>query len=219
MVDKQKVAIAVAEAFGVMILVTAVYAMVARTSFPLFAAMAAGLTVGGLVLSIGPKTGAHVNPAITIGLWTIKKIDTVKAIMYIVAQVLGGVAALYLIKYLVGQPLENISGKFDWKVLLSEAIGALVFGFGVASAVYQKYEGGKLAFAVGGSLTVGILVASLASNAILNPAVAIGLNSLNWAYAAGPVLGSIVGMNLYMLLFTDVARTKSTAKAPAKKKK
>ena len=216
MVDKQKVAIAVAEAFGVMILVTAVYAMVARTSFPLFAALAAGLTVGGLVLSIGPKTGAHVNPAITIGLWTIKKIDTVKAIMYIVAQVLGGVAALYLIKYLVGQPLENISGKFDWKVLLSEGIGALVFGFGVASAVYQKYEGGKLAFAVGGSLTVGILVASLASNAILNPAVAIGLNSFNWAYAAGPVLGSIVGMNLYMLLFTDVATAK--AKAPAKKK-
>jgi len=212
MVDKQKVSIALAEAFGVMILVTAVYAMVARTSFPLFAAIAAGLVVGGLVLSIGPKTGAHVNPAITLGLWSIKKIDTVKAIMYIIAQVLGGFAALYLIKYLVGQPIENISGKFEWKVLVSEAIGALVFGFGVASAVYQKYEGGKLAFAVGGSLTVGILVASLASNAILNPAVAIGLNSWNWAYAVGPVLGSIVGMNLYMLLFTDVA------KAPAKKK-
>ena len=217
MVDKQKVAVAFAEAFGVMILITAVYAMVARTSFPLFAALAAGLTVGGLVLSIGPKTGAHVNPAITIGLWTIRKIDTLKAVMYIVAQVLGGVAALYLLKYLVGQPIENISGKFEWKVLISEGIGALVFGFGVASAVYQKYEGGKLAFAVGGSLTVGILVASLASNAILNPAVAIGLNSFNWAYAVGPVLGSIVGMNLYLLLFQDSAVAK--VKAPAKKKK
>ena len=211
MLDKQKVTIAVAEAFGVMILVTAVYAMVARTSFPLFAAIAAGLTVGGLVLSIGPKTGAHVNPAITLGLWSIKKISTARAVMYVVAQVLGGVAALYLIKYLVGQPIENIAGKFEWKVLLSEAIGALVFGFGVANAVYRKFEGGKLAFAVGGSLTVGIVVASLASNAILNPAVAIGLNSFNWAYAAGPVIGSIVGMNMYMLLFTDVAVPKAKA--------
>ena len=94
MLDKQKVTIAIAEAFGVMILVTAVYAMVARTSFPLFAAIAAGLTVGGLVLTIGPKTGAHVNPAITLGLWSIKKISTARAVMYVVAQVLGGVAAL-----------------------------------------------------------------------------------------------------------------------------
>ena len=69
---------------------------------------------------------------------------------------------------------------------------------------------------------LGILVASTASNGILNPAVALGIRSWNFVYVAGPVLGAIIGMNLYAQLFADrPTRVKSasiTKKTVAKKK-
>lgn len=203
MISRNKLAALVAELMGVVVLVTAVYSMVARTSFPLFGGLAAGLTLGVLVYTVGNTSGAHVNPAITLGLWSVRKINTLKALSYIAVQMLGAFAAWKLINYFLGSDIQSIANKFDVKVLVAEAVGALVFGFGVASAVYQKFEGEKLAFTVGGSLTLGILVASLGSNGVLNPAVALGLQSWNAAYVAGPIIGSIVGMNLYALLFAD----------------
>ncbi len=202
MLTRQKVAMLVAEVFGTTTLAVAVYSMVARTSFPLFGGMAAGLTLALMVLAVGKVSGALINPAVTVGLWSIRKLKTTSAIMLLAAQMLGGVAAWSLIKYFIGRPLDSlVQGPFDWKVLIAEAVGAIVFTFGLASAVYQKYEGGKLAFAAGASLTLGILVASMASNGVINPAVAVGLQSWSWAYAVGPLIGSVIGMNLYALLF------------------
>lgn len=236
MFSRQKVAMVVAELMGVVVLVTAVYSMVARTSFPLFGGLAAGVTLGLLVHTIGSASGAHVNPAITLGLWSVRKIKTLPAIVYIAAQMLGALAAWQLINYFLGSDIQSIANKFEWKTLFAELAGALVFGFGVASAVYQKYEGTKLAFTVGGSLTIGILVASLGSNGVINPAVALGLQSWNWAYAVGPIAGSIIGMNLYALVFADevvlrrptlarrasasatTSRSTKTSRTPAKKK-
>jgi aquaporin Z len=224
MVSRQKVAMVVAELMGVIVLVTAVYAMVARTTFPLFGGIAAGLTLGVLVHTIGTASGAHVNPAITLGLWSVRKVKTLTALVYIAAQMLGGLAAWALINYFLGTHIQSMANKFEWKILVAEAVGALVFGFGVASAIYQRYEGARAAFTIGGSLTLGMLVASLASNAIVNPAVALGLQSWNVAYVVGPLIGSIVGMNLYALFFAEginfkpisINRRKTVARAAVK---
>lgn len=225
LLTRRHLAVLLAEFLGTATLAVAVYGVVSVIPISLFAGMAAGLVLGLSVLSIGAVSGAHINPAITVGLWTIGKIKTLPAIAYIVAQVLGGFAALYLIKYFAGQPMESIAGKFEWKAFTAEAVGAFVFGFGVAAAVYQKYEGGKLATAFGVSLLLGVLVASSAtlgvnqltqqpikSNGVINPAVAISLKSFNWAYAAGPIVGAAVGMNMYTLVFTDTMVFKRTAK-------
>lgn len=202
MFSREKIAALVAEFLGTATLVVAVYSMAARTSFPLFAGLAAGLTVGLMTLVIGAFSGAQLNPAVTLGLWSARKNKTLTSIVYIAAQMLAGLAAWALLKYFLGHNLDNLAGqKFEWKVFIAEAVGAAVFLFGVTSAVYQKYEGGKLAFAVGTSLTIGILVASMASNGVVNPAVAVGLQSWNWAYATGPLVGAVIGANLYSLLF------------------
>lgn len=216
MFSKQKIAKVLAEFLGTAILAVSVYAVVSIIPISLFAGMAAGLVLALTVLTIGAVSGAHINPAITLGFWTVGKVKTLTALSYIIAQVLGGFAALYLIKYFAGQPVESIAGKFDVKAFTAEAIGAFVFGFALVAAVYKKYDGGKLAFSAGTALLVGILIASAAtlgvnqltqqpikSNGIINPAVAIGLSSVNWAYVAGPVVGAIVGMNTYALVFTD----------------
>ena len=216
MFSKQRVAILLAEFLGTAALAVSVYAVVSILPISLFAGMAAGLVQAVAILTFCAISGAHINPAVTIGFWSVGKIKTLKAIAYIVAQVLGAFAALYLIKYFAGQPVESIAGKFDAKAFTAEAVGAFVFTFALVSAVYKKYDGGKLAFSAGTALLIGILISSAAtlgvnqltqqpikSNGIINPAVAVSLSSVNWAYIAGPVVGAIVGMNLYVLVFTD----------------
>ena len=212
---RQKIAVILAELIGTVVLATSVYAMVGRTTFPLFAGIAAGLTLGLLVHTVGSVSGAHVNPAVTLALWSVRKIKTLKAVLYIAVQMLGGFAAWKLINYFMGTELQAIAGeKFEWRVLIAEVIGAFIFAFGIASAVYQKYEGAKLAFTVGASLTIGILVASLGSNGVLNPAVAVGIQSWDWAYATGPLVGAVLGMNVYALIFNDDLTIKSPNSNP-----
>jgi len=215
MFGKKKIAMIVAEFLGAGILSVVVYSMIARTSFPLFSGLAAGVTLAMLVLVVGNVSGAHANPAVTLGLWSQRKIPTAQAVVYIAAQLLGGVAALALLKYFLGHPLDSLAGnKFEWKVVIAEGIGTAIFVFGVVAAAYQKYEGGKLAAVIGMSLFLGVLVASMASNALLNPAVAVGVQSWNWAYATGPLIGAGVGANLYGMLFAP-----SPAKSSSRKKR
>lgn len=203
MIDMKKVAMILAEFIGTAVLTMAMYAMVARSSFPFFSALAAGGTAGVMVFIIGAASGAHINPAVTFGLWTLRKIQTAPAIVAIAAQFLGGLAAWALIKYFLGQSIASMAGEFEWKIFVAEMVGALVFTFGVASAVYQGFDNGKLAATVGLSLAGGIMVASLASNAIINPAVAVGIQSWNWAYALGPLAGGLLGMNIYGMVFAN----------------
>jgi glycerol uptake facilitator-like aquaporin len=230
MLSRKQMTAYVAEFFGTALLTFSILA-VSRSAIgvPYFIAIGVGLTLGLLVMMIGSVSGAHVNPAVTIGMWTIRKIKSLDAILYVAAQFIGAVAAFKLYEYLVVQGVQSIApAEFDWRTLVAEATGAFVFTFGIAAAVYQKYEGGKLAATIGGSLFLGILVAGVASNGILNPAAALGVQSWSRAYVAGPIIGAIVGMNLYILLFAPESSLKAlvggstkkkSTKKPAKKKK
>lgn len=226
MFGRNKIAMVVAEFLGTFTLAGAVLAMSGRTNFPFFSAAAAGLTMALMVLIIGQVSGAHINPAVTVGLWTQRKIATLTAIIYVAAQMLGGVVAWRVNEYLLNQPLKNLTTKnLDWRVLTAEAIGTFIFTFGVAAAVYQGYEELKRAAVIGGSLFAGVLAASFGSAGVVNPAVAIGVRSWSASYVAGPVLGAVVGMTLYAILFAPqtrkatakVAVAKSSTKKPARR--
>lgn len=232
MFTRKKIAAFTAELLGTAVLTAVVLAVVrSAIGIPYFLAIGVALTLSLLVLILGSASGAHVNPAVTFGLWTLRKINTADAVMYIVAQFIGALAAAKLYVYLTEQSLQNIANtEFDWRILIAELIGTFVFTFGIAAAVYQRYEGGKLAMTIGGSLGLGILVAGVASNSVLNPAVALGIQSWSMVYVAGPLLGAIFGMNLYALLFAGEkiitvkkrpikkAATKSKSKTKQKKK-
>lgn len=201
MFGQKKMAALLAEFLGAGLLSLVFYTMLARTSFPLFSGLAAGLMVGTLVLVIGNVSGAHINPAVTVSLWMMRKIDTAKAVVYIAAQMLGGLAAWGLLTYFIGHTLTSMAGtKFDGRVLIAEGVGTAVFAFGTTAAMVQKFDVGRTALITGGSFMLGVLVASLASTGILNPAVAVGIRSWDWAYAVGPLAGAIVGSNLYAAL-------------------
>lgn len=115
-------------------------------------------------------------------------------------------------QYLLNQTLQKTAtGGWNWRILVAEAVGTAIFGFGVAAAISKEGEKTKQAFIVGLSLLAGILVASLASNGLLNPAVAIGVRSVSYAYILGPIIGALVGMYLYVLFFTDGVIGKKTS--------
>lgn len=223
MVTRRKIAMIMAEFLGTALLTIAVLAVSKSTiGIPYFVAIAAGLVVATMTLAFGSVSGAHLNPLVTIGLWSVRRIKTLPAIVYVAAQLLGGIAAYYLFTYFVGQTWSN-TGHFESKVLVAEAVGAFVFSLAWAAAVYNKLQGGAAAAVVGMGLLLGVLVSSAGAGGIVNPAVALGVRSWVWGtYVLGPVLGGVIGFNLYGLLFAparELAAEASTSGAKSSKKK
>ena len=209
MLSKPRVATLLAEFVGTFTLASAVLAVVTRETFVFFPALVAGLVLLVMVLVIGPISGAHINPAVTVGLWTQRMIGSVRALTYIVAQLLGGYAAIQLAQWYQNTTFDGIAGtSVDVRIMVAEAIGAAIFGLGIIAAVQRGYDGAKQAVAIGFSLTLGILVASLGSNAVINPAVAVGLNSVSVSYLLAPVVGMVAGMAVYTSLFAQTVKKK-----------
>ncbi|MEJ0073718.1 MAG: hypothetical protein WDN27_06675 [Candidatus Saccharibacteria bacterium] len=87
---------------------------------------------------------------------------------------------------------------------MAETAGTFIFAFAWAAAIYQRFNLFTKAVTIGAGLTAGALVASLGSAGLLNPAVALGLRQWGWGtYVLGPVLGAVIGFNLYNLLFVE----------------
>jgi glycerol uptake facilitator-like aquaporin len=142
-----------------------------------------------------------------------------RAVTYIVAQLLGGLAAWQLYQYFVNHSLAAKAGHFDGKVLLAEVVGTMILAMGFAAAIAKAFDALQSAVTVGAALFVGILVAATASSGFLNPAVALSLRSFSAAYILGPLVGGFIGINLYNWLFVAApARTVKTTKILRTKK-
>lgn len=233
MFRKNKLAMLVGEFLGTGALTLMVLSIShSQLSLGYFVASAAGLTVLLMTLALGGISGAVFNPAMTIGLWTVRKLRTLQALSYIAVQLLGGAVAWWLFVYFTKITGVHNNGHYDARILVAEVLGTFVFAFVWASAVYQRFNLFAKAATIGGGLTAGALIATLGSSGFLNPAVALGLRSWGWGtYVLGPVLGAVIGFNLYNLLFveTELAEVaeakaekasarKSSVAAPAKAK-
>jgi glycerol uptake facilitator-like aquaporin len=120
-----------------------------------------GFTLVVLVLAIGGISGAHVNPAVTFGLWSVKKIEGIKVPFYWAMQLAGALLALLVSQFYQGGSY-GISfasfGSFDGKIFLAELLGTAVFTFAVAAAVLRKELDSAKAFAIGLALLTGLAV-------------------------------------------------------------
>jgi len=232
MFGKQNAATLVAEFIGTGILTLMILSIQRSTiGVPFFVAAGAALALAVITYALHESSGAHFNPALTIALWTARKISTVTGALYIVAQLLGAWAAYGLYTYFVNTHLSSVGGHFTARILIAETVGTAIFSFGVASTVYRRLSlEGSAAF-TGVSYMIGIVVASSAAIGLLNPAVALGVRAWVWGtYVLGPVIGAIVGVNLYGLLFAEPEKAVASAsvstgsvtaskKSPAKKTK
>lgn len=191
----------IAEAIGTFALSFVVLGAVSSSNLlPIPVPILAGLTLALFVYTIGSISGAHINPAVTLGLLSIKKITPQDAVGYIVAQMLGALGALVLAKSLL-MVSPVVVGAFSGSVFFAEMLGTFFFAFGIASVVYGKAKEQMSGIVVGWSLLFGILIASLAgASGILNPAVAFALNSVSLVYILAPIVGSILGFQVYKYL-------------------
>jgi aquaporin Z len=181
-------------------------------------AFAHGVSLAILVSMFLPISGGHLNPAVSVGLWLAKVIDTRRLGLYVLAQLLGGIVAVLLVKAFfpagaarvtsLGTP--QVSGTFGnlWSASAVEAIltfflVSAVFGTCVSSLVPRL--GG---WAIGLSVFVCALVGGGLTGAAMNPARALGpaLVSGDWhgqaTYWFGPLVGAVAAAALwrYVLL-------------------
>ena len=161
-------------------------------------AAVAGFTLFLAVLSLGGISGAHVNPGITLGLWSTGKVSMETAVSYVVAQVAGALSASAIMSTLLdADVITLVAGEWDVRIFAGELLGMLFFGLGVAAALHNKLKGVDAAAMVGGSLFLGIMIASVVSNGVLNPAVAFAVDSVSLTYLLAPIIGAALGMHLY----------------------
>jgi MIP family channel proteins len=178
----------------------------------LIVALAHGVVLAVLVSTFGAVSGGHFNPAVTLGLWVAGKIDVGKGLAYMVAQLLGGVAAGFALASLVtpdvGPAVPALGeGVEIWEGIALEAIMTTVLLFAVFGTAVDA-RGPKIGgLAIGLAVAVDILLGATLTGAAMNPARWFGLavpagDFDNWfVWWIGPFLGAIVVAVLYRFLF------------------
>jgi aquaporin Z len=196
-----------AELFGTFALVTAIivtaaFGTLGASATPLHVALAGGLALTAMVVAFGSVSGAHLNPAVSLGAAIAGRLSWADLVPYIVAQTLGGVAAGGLLRVITPStlpaalgletPRSFISGTANGfgthspiaalsqgqvtfstaQALVIEAVAAAVL-VGVVLAVTRRANAGA-PLAIGATYAVGILVAAQVTNAGINPARATG---------------------------------------------
>jgi len=220
MLTRVKIAPLVAEFLGTALWVMVALVMSETTAVSYFIATSVAVGLAVAYMTFYAVSGSHFNPAITFGMWTARRITTMRAVGYVIAQVIGGMVALWLYQYFVGHHLPTKTTHYTGQILLAEAVGTMVLAWGYAAAAYRAWEVTSAAVTVGAALFVGVLVAATASAGYLNPAVAVGLRSVSWAYVLGPLVGGLVGINLYNWLFMNApVRIVKTTRVMSTKKK
>jgi aquaporin Z len=190
-----------AEFLGTFMLALAVGLSLAG-KFPVPTPVLAGLTLGICVYTMGAISGTHINPAITLGVLSIGKIDIKDAIGYWVAQFAGGGAAYVLTGVVLGSH-PAVTAADGANIFGAEALGAFMLAYGVSSVVHGKAPGPAAGLTIGGSLLVGILYAATISNGVVNPAVAVGIGSVSATYLIAPLVGAVAAFQIYKFIASE----------------
>lgn len=190
-----------AEFLGTGVLVMVALVLSQTTAVPYFIGTSVAAALGLMYVLFNKHSGANFNPAITIAVWTARRMSTLWAVGYIVFQMLGGVAAWQLFQYFTNQQLAVRQTNFSWPLLIAEAVGTMVLAIGLTAAFVKALDNLSAAVTYGVSYFVGILIAATASAAYLNPAIALAARNFELVYILGPIIGAVVGVNLYMWVF------------------
>lgn len=206
MYNKTKVAPLAAEFLGTGTLAMVALVLANTTAVSYFIATSVAVTLGVIIMLFGAASRWHFNPAVTFGMWTARRMPTLTAVYYVVAQLLGGLGAWQLYQYLTNHALTAQSQKWDVRMWLAEVVGAAVLSIAIAAAVNRRFDALQTALSVGAAYFAGIIIASTASAGLLNPALALGMRQWNAVHVLGPLVGGLIGVNLYMMLFEGTSK-------------
>jgi len=173
-------------------------------------ALTFGLIVLAMIYTVGDVSGAHLNPAVTLGFWLARRLEGRRVVGYLAAQMLGAILASATLKFLfpahatLGATLPRIGA---WQAFVLEFILTLILMIVILSVATGSKEKGLLAgVAIGATVALEALFAGPACGASMNPARSLApalvsgeLSSL-WVYLAAPALGAAAGVGVCKLI-------------------
>jgi aquaporin Z len=188
-------------------------------------AFAFGFALLAIIYTIGPISGAHVNPAVTIGLWISKKIEGRDVPWYIVFQIIGGILGAGVVLFIAKGHGYSASGTgfasngygehspfgngYDWmSAFLAEVVLTGLLVLTVHGATDVKAPVGFAGLAIGlvlvGIHLVGIPVDNLSANPARSIATAVfargwALQQL-WLFIVAPIIGGILAALVYKVI-------------------
>ena len=183
--------------------------------------LAFGLTVLTIAYSLGHISGAHLNPAVTIGLWMGGRVSAKEILPYIIAQVFGAIVAAGVLHIIVtgnGSDIgtfaangygEHSPGKYNLtSAFVTEFVMTFMFLIIILGATDAKAPAGFAGLAIGLALTLIHLVSIPVINTSVNPARSISqaifvggwaMEQL-WLFIVAPIAGAIVAGIVYKFL-------------------
>ena len=187
--------------------------------------LAFGITVLIMIYAVGKISGAHFNPAVTIGLLVTGNIPLKDAIAYIIAQCIGATLGSFCVFYCYGPAAASVAalgatapavGVGMGPAILAELLGTFALVFVVMGvAVDKKADPGMAGIAIGLTVAAAIFVLGPITGGSINPARTFGPYLVNtivggpklWGsfiiYLVGPVVGVILGALVYKYLAKD----------------
>lgn len=222
----ERLRIAVAEAFGTGFLViggcgTAIIA--GQSVGTLGVSIAFGLSLLVMVYTIGPITGCHINPAVTLGLLAVGKTKKEQVPYYIVGQLVGAIIGALII-YLMAKGVDGFSAKNNFAangyddfspggynlgaVIIAEIVMTAFLTVAIAAIFHWDFSAGFAGVSIGLVLTLIHLISIPIDNTSVNPARSLGpalfagsdaLKQL-WVFIIFPIIGGVAGAVLYSFL-------------------
>jgi len=188
--------------------------------------LAFGLTVLTMAYAIGHISGCHLNPAVSVGLWVGGRFPAKQVIPYIVAQVLGGLAAGGVLYFIAsGKAGFDVAGGFasngfgehspgQYTMVagfICEVVMTMMFLFIILGATDKRAPAGFAPLAIGLGLTLIHLISIPVTNTSVNPArsTAVALYVGDWAVAqlwmfwVAPIIGAVLGGLIYKFIGSD----------------
>jgi aquaporin Z len=190
-------------------------------------ALAFGLVLLGLAYALGPISGCHVNPAVTMGFFASGRMSLGEAIGYWIAQFAGGIAGALLLFGIFettpsyhrsvnglganGYGSHSILGIDAGGAFLAEIVLTALFAFVVLAATSRLGSPGFAGLAIGLALTVvhlfGIPLTGTSVNPArsLGPAIIVGGYAIRevWVFILAPLAGGIVAAAMYRYLYAN----------------
>ncbi|MBP7935984.1 MAG: aquaporin Z [Phycisphaerae bacterium] len=187
--------------------------------------LAFGLTVLTMAFAIGHISGCHLNPAVSVGLCVGGRFPAAKLVPYILAQVLGAIAAGGVLFFIAsGKKGFDLSGGFAsngfgehspggyslYACLVCEIVMTMMFLLIILGSTDKKAPPGFAPIAIGLGLTLIHLISIPVTNTSVNPArstgVAVFMGSWAvaqlWLFWVAPIAGAILGALIYRVLQT-----------------
>ncbi|KAM9789392.1 aquaporin-1-like [Neosynchiropus ocellatus] len=175
-------------------------------------AFAFGLAVATLAQCLGQVSGAHLNPAVTVGLLTSGQVGLLRAVFYMAAQVVGAVAGSAIVYGIRPETTSSLGvTKLNGISALQGAGVEFVLTLQLVLCVLavtdkRRDVGGFAPLSIGLSVVLGHLAGISYTGCGINPARALGPALIqesfqdHWVYWAGPMSAGVVAALLYMVL-------------------